>query len=268
MLMHSHSTNGSLKTLALTGILLLSAFCSHAYVLDWETSSTGSGWTSASNTISNVNGSGINITVSVTGDNIINSTPTVTNSPVSTGGNSLLTDVDWDNAGADTLNFTISFSGVVDSVDFTLHDIDIGNFRIFGFPVSVYQDEISNIAATGTGVSGPTLTTSLDNQISGSTVIGIASDGDTGNPLGNENDALSTGDVGISFTGTDIDQITFSYTKGPSSPANPTLQRIALGDIQFTVPEPGAWVALVSLLFCITLFSRRRLQPTQARADM
>jgi len=227
-------------------VFFCAALPSSAFVLDWETPSTGSNWTSGSPTISNVDGSGINITVTVSGDNIINSTPAVTNTPISTQNNSLLTDVNWDGSGADTLSFTISFSGTVDSVSLNLLDIDRGNF----FFLSQYQDRITNISATGTSVSSPTLSTSLDNSLSGSDIIGVASNGDSTLVLGNENDALTTGNASISFTGNDIDQITFAYTKGPLSPADPTLQRISLGNIIFTVPEPSTWTAgiLVILL--------------------
>lgn len=271
-------------------VSISAAACSftQAAVLDWDvvnwTSTFGSG-TSASQTFTNANSSGVDVTITVAaGPSTTNaelsssaSLPDDTNSTISHNYDTqtaLMVDVNFTDNTNDYVQFTIQFSKAVANVNFELWDIDLGNSGT----TSRFQDVVQTFTKNGSAAT-PTFTllgsnsadgnTNVDASIVGNTIVGIASNGSTTN-LGNENDALNSGDVRVSYDGGGITSISFQYWSGDGSPplgspfgtTNTTLQRIALADINFT-PVPEVFSGMGALVVCGfaaggSLFGRQR----------
>lgn len=258
-----------------------------AAVLDWNAvnwTTTFGGGSSATQTFNNVSGSGVNVTITIAGGpNTGNaelpnsgSLPNDVNTPIShnyeTGREALQVDADFSNTANDYVRFTITFSKTVYGVNFQLWDIDLGNSA----GVSTYQDVVQNFTVNASSVT-PTFTllgsnnadgsTAVDAQISAGTIRGIASAGSNTN-LGNENDALNSGDVNVDFGTANGTTFVFEYWGGNGSgagvsiPSNSTLQRIALYDIFFTpIPEVfsgGGALAICALAIGASLLGRQR----------
>jgi hypothetical protein len=152
-----------------------------------------------------------------------------------------------------TIDFSALYSLGVQNVSFTLFDVDFANAA-----GSTYQDQLRNIVATatdGTTLVAPTITTSVNNTLSGTglsqVVNGTASTVDTGPGSGD-------GNVTISFGVTPIKSLTFTYGSGSGTVADPTYQHVGLSDITFTpVPEINpAWSAVGSCLLAAVLILR------------
>jgi len=253
-------------------VYLLLAVQGNAFIVDFETPETGSGIFAAPSigvdqTITNANGSGVDVTINVdTGpstepNDFINGTPEINNTQFNRPGfgNILLVDADFEgpfgSQPTESFEFTFSFTGLVTEVTINIIDIDRGNDNGDMDGDFTFQDQIRGIAASGTGVSGPVLSApGSDATVVGSTILGVATNGSQ-TLNGFENDLSAAGDVSITFTGTDIDQIVFFYAQGPDAELFSVTQRIGIESIAFTVPEASAWSALVSLLLFI-MFSR------------
>lgn len=262
-----------------------------AYVLDWDAVAwpTNQQWSdqpgAVSATFSNVQGSGINVTVSVTqapattDANTANPTTTPNDSglELNSTDNALQVDLDADNGAyvdqtfnnggtEDYLVFTITFSETVDFVSYTLQDIDFGNTFISRYQDSVVFDpanQPTSLTLLGSNGDG---TGTFDAEIytlgSGDSAIrGIATNGAT-NLTGNQNDGSTSGHVQVDYAGSFTSGTSFSFEYGSldgssvlGSPFGsglfvtpPSLQRIALSDITFTVPEPSTYVTGALLL--------------------
>lgn len=285
-------TGGSIfNTLVLLALSIFAGSSSIAAVLDWNavdwTARFGSG-TTASQTFNNVDGSGVNVTITVTagpntGNGELNdptNLPEDTNTPIShnyeTAQQALMIDANFTNRTNDFITVTISFSQTVYGVSYELWDIDLGNSG-----VSTYQDRItldrSNQTITILGSNNADGSTAVDAAVQAGTnntvIRGIATSGSTSN-LGNENDALNSGDVRVDYGGGGLTSLSFTYTSGDGSPVagpfgnNTTLQRIALGDITFSpVPEVfsgGGALAACVIAICSTRLGRRRPRPPVA----
>ncbi len=267
-----------------------------AFVLDWDTVAwpTNQQWgdvggTTGGDTVSatftNVDGSGINVTVSVTqapattdaDTSDPGGTPTDSGQELNTVDNALQVDLDSDSGAyvnetfndggtQDYLIFTITFSETVDFVSYTLQDIDFGNNFISRYQDSIIFDpanQPTSLTILGSNGDG---TGDIDAEIytlgSGDDAIrGIATNGAT-NLTGGENDGSTSGHVLVDYSGTFTSGTSFSFEYGSLDGASvlgspftsgffvtpPSLQRIALSDITFTVPEPSTYVTGVLLL--------------------
>lgn len=154
-----------------------------------------------------------------------------------------------------TVDFSAQYAQGVTNVSFTIFDVDFANSG-----GSNFQDQLRSISALsidGTTLIAPTITTSVNNTLSGTglnqVVNGIATTSDTGASSNSAN-------VTISFGANAIKSFTFTYGSGSGTIADPTYQHIGLGDITFTpVPEMNpAWGALVSCFLATALVLRHR----------
>lgn len=282
---------------AFLALALLSA-PARAYVLDWDSVNWPNNrqWNdvtgAVSTTFNNVDGSGINVTITVTQSNTTNDadtfnpggTPEDTGLALNSGSleDALQVDLNADdfvdstfgNGGDDYLTISITFSATVDFVSYTLKDIDLGNSG-----GSTYQDSVlfnssnlpSSLTRLGSNGDG---TGSFDAQIvSGNTAIrGIATfngTSSTANRLGNENDNFTSGNVQVDYAGNFSSGTAFSFEYGSLNGSsvglsfgNPTQQRIALLDITFTVPEPSTYAAGALLLGAALVAGLRRARRT------
>lgn len=238
--------------------------------LDWDTVDWTATWNSVSGrTVSQTfDVDGVDVTISITrpvsGDFAGSTRPDDTSTPIArSSGQGLVVDAVFDELYTDTIEFSITFSETVYDVNFEIWDIDLGNFLVL---FSRYQDIVS-------GFSGdPTLTAvgsgsdvNIDNT--NNVLTGVASNGRNFFVLGSENDSQTSGDVRVDYGGTRLTSVSFQYSSGddlgilPGSDFSPSLQRIALGDISFTVvPEPSTILvaALVSIFLPIAEWWRRR----------
>lgn len=158
-----------------------------------------------------------------------------------------------------TLNFAAVYVQGVTNVSFTIFDVDSNNVA----GSSTYQDRLSSIRALsidGVTLIAPTITTSLNNSVSGTgvdqIVDGIATTVDTG-------DGSGDGNVTISFGTNAIKSLTFTYGGGPLFDDS-TYEHIGVSDIDFTpIPEMNpAGVSCASCLAAVALVAlhRRRVR--------
>lgn len=225
----------------------------HSSVLDWN-NVTWSPNGALTQSYTNVGGSGVDMTITFTGNTgqLGSSTPRIVNSV--TGGfpgtvDTLAALADFSNT-SQSISVSVTFSDFVENVNFLLFDIDAlptggGSFA--------WQDELTNFAGTGYGGSSVTATlgSSSANTVVGGSIIGLQSVGNS-SPNGNGS---------VAFNGP-LNSFSFDYQPGPNSQANPIQQFIVLHDIVFTVvPEAETWLAMFALLgFALTahLFRVRR----------
>jgi hypothetical protein len=225
-----------------------------ASVLDWDVVSWTAGSLTA--TYTNVDGSGVDMTVTVSGEtgDFLNEdgapTPQISNNI--TGGltpaqNALLFYVDWGNEN-DTITVTVTFSQLVNNVSYDLFDIDRGGSA--GGGSRTFVDEISTITATdGTTTYAATIGTSAENTTEGAGT-GISIYGNGGNP----SDTSGDGNASISYGSSAVNSLTFTYGNRSNSQTNPAAQAISMHDINFTiVPEvptgiPAVLVCLIAVL--------------------
>jgi len=268
-------------------VYLFWAVQGYAFVVDFETTNTGSDIFATPSigvdqTVVNADNSGVDVTFNIDGDpsefrQDTSPSPGIQDATFPGGGNFLFVDALF-NTDSSEITFTITFTGTVDSATINLIDIDAGMFAGGEF---TFQDEISSISASGTNVSGAVLdaaggtpTSFADVTASGAdafvggevgfapdgAIVGLQTAGVFGDNFGFENDALDTGNASITFTGTDIDQITFVYTPGDFSDPTPapTFQRIGIQSVVFTVPEASTWITLAILVLLVSLRAAKR----------
>jgi hypothetical protein len=252
-------------------------------VVDWTQSwpTSSSGGASVSQTFNNVQGSGVNVTITLlAGPNTATSSEAITpggsnsnplpddlnGSPLTNGGSeqALMIDANFSNYTNDYITVQIGFSTAVRNVSFNLWDIDYGNSAgfFFGIGRSQYRDVVSSIAAD-LGVPADLTLASLggDVTVSGNTLVGVATNGNSSNPAGNENDTTSLGTGNLNFGSQAVTSVSFRYSSNyGGTGTDPTLQRIALHDISFNliaVPEPSA-CGLMLVTGVVGLYRRRR----------
>jgi hypothetical protein len=227
-----------------------------AYLLDWNTVSWANG--SLSNTYSNVNGSGVDVTVSITGSttrlaagpNAGDPQSPYLSNTVLTGGqttpsNSLFILANYSNTTQQVV-VTVTFSKAVANVNYTLFDVDRGTL-VSGNSYT-FTDQISNITSSN---GTTTYASSLSTVGTGST---MATSGTGTSQIvfgtGVSDPTQNLGNLTVNNGSQSVTSSTFTYgSYGATTQANPDQQGISLANISFTVvPEPS-W-ALASVLLC------------------
>ena len=179
-----------------------------AAVLDWDSVAYPAG--SLSQTFNNVDGSGTNINITFTGStgSFVGANPQI--NQLDTGGlvpaeDSLRLLVDFFIV-FQTVTMTVTFSDLVQNVDFTVFDID--------FNAGDFQDNVTDNAQNvydGTS-SDPSITNGTANTIIGTdTVRGLSTSGPTS----------SAGNGTFDFGTTPITSFTLVYGNGPAAPFTP-----------------------------------------------
>ena len=249
--------------MCLAVFLVFSSKAHTAVLLDWDSFT----WTPGDLSNSyDVNGDGTNdVTVAITTSGSITWQD---GAQVGVTGNAPFTDVGTGNAGPGsggttgkllslwmtvngnnasyvrvTVSFTGYFSGGVNNVSFTLHDIDQGS----------YMDQVRTIRAINT--AGSTVyATSVTN--SGSISDSVSGSGRTYQVTGTNGAAdnnTSQGDATISFGNLYITQFRFDYGNPSTLSGINSAQHIQMGDLFYTpaVPEVGA--GLTAAVTCLAL---------------
>jgi len=229
--------------------LFTTLFCAQVinaqtYNLHWGSA----GWTagSTSGTITNIGGSGVTATVTMTNSaagTYQNSSPIVGTTgginwflPGLTGGNPMVLWVDWANLTS-TVTTEINFSRPVTNVSFYLGDMDRTN------PLS-YVDRFT-FTATNNGVAVPNpIVTKFQAAFTAPDTVLISGNTAYGNS------ALSNGNSGTSSLTSQgatilvqysnpITKIVLFWDQGPGATGNPATQAVVIGDMSFSkvIPE-------------------------------
>ncbi len=206
-------------------------FITHAQSseLDWTQVNWNSGNTSQ--TFNDVDGSGIDITISLTINGGFYYSPLDDSN--SSSSLVIFPDFSTDNPSTSFIDVNISFSSTVYSADFSLLDVDRGRSG----NISYWEDIIEDIQASNEGNTTDDLTITA-----GSEIRTVTNSGETeyrGRSNQNWNDAST---LQIAWAAP-VDNISFRYSSGSRAISNPVAQVIGLSNITFTpVPEPGAYV--------------------------
>jgi hypothetical protein len=249
--------------------VLLPAWEARAVVLDWDTVTWTAGSLSNSYDVDPAK-PGNDITVTVSGDTAQlvpkNTAPnpqtpaltTALQGGLGTAENTLTLAVNFTNQSqfvTITVDFSALYAQGVKNVSFIIFDVDMNTTNPNSF-----QDQLRSIQALsidGTTLIAPTITTSLNNSLTGTglnqVVNGTASTVDTGAGSGDAN-------VTISFGTNAIKSFTFTYGSGSGVAADPTYQHIGIHDISFTpIPELNpSWTAIISCMAAAGLILRHR----------
>lgn len=238
------------KLYSLLAILVALTVCNEVigqtnYLFDLG-SSFSPAWSagSTSGTATNINGSGVNCTLSLTfnGSGSFSSPYPRVNSNNTTSGDFQVQnstdamEIDL-NLGSKTsyVDITYTFSKAVQNVSFGISDIDRPN----GGSPWTYVDQITVTGAGAAGTVTPTLT-KYNSSSSIVTIAGNVATGNTGSGGGSvaslaQNNSDQDGTVFVSFGGNSVTSITIRYTTVNSSLVNnnPGLQAIAIGNVTF-----------------------------------
>ncbi|GHB96828.1 hypothetical protein [Cerasicoccus arenae] len=195
-----------------------------ASTLDWDALS----WTpgSTSQTYNNVDGSGVNVTISISGGSFLTNYPqlnTDTTGGVSPAQKSLQLYINESSQG-NGATVTISFSSAVNSLTLNLYDVDTGSG---GFFSRTFRDQV-NFNQTPSSLTG-----SSANGVFGDTVLGLY-----------ENDSTSSGGNVTAVYNGPVSSVSFFYGAGIWTQSNPAGQAISLADFTFTspIPEPSTYL--------------------------
>jgi hypothetical protein len=276
-----------MKALARWILSLLIPWSAQAQMLDWDEVD----WTRGANseTFSDVQGTGIDISIGLTLSNDKNKNQVTQWSPYGTAspddnntfggdwgkkdGESLYLKPDFasDNRERSYLDVTISFSQSVSNVQFSLFDIDVGLWYTRS-PGLEFEDIIEQISGSHDGQS-------VDASVDAGNRIIVDNSTDPGNTLYRGN--TSTSDSGqdqndnpgsvIRLTFSDpVDTINFRYSSGNRAEWNPGDQAIGMSDISFSaynaVPEPSTVLGSILMIAAIGFFGYRRYKTTQSAA--
>jgi hypothetical protein len=228
-----------------------------AATLNWSAVTWTAG--SLSNTYTNVGGSGVNVTVAFSGNTstLQSGNPNTTAAQIGgTGKPSLQADVLFPTSATAGITVTITFSKAVYVQNLNILDVDATLSN------GGWQDQISQIK--GTTSSGTINAVSVVGGGSAVKVTGSQSAGWTAlGQTSTTND--STSNVSVSFGNSQVTQISFLYSPGPSQPSNPQPQRIGLDNITFSLtPEVGPSLAAITLCGLVVI-SRIRQEQNKKR---
>lgn len=227
--------------------------------VDWESYAQSISGTDTSFTLTDVDGSGIDLVVSLSGPgNTL--FLTTTQYPVNMGDNPLNWTTDFaSNLDTATLSFEFFKTGTSDEafitgLAFDIYDVDR---QSGGSPFS-YVDVISGItgfngasAIAPVSVNGTSIH-SITGSGSGAVVEGLAKNGNT-NP---------NGTVAVDFGANVLSKFAFTVSNNaPITALNPGLARLGIGDIEnlTAIPEPGHYAAIMAALLAgIGIYFRKR----------
>ena len=219
-----------LKRLFVLGLFFVGAAASAStYTFDWEKE----GWTAGalSGNYSNVQGSGVDIDISVTGDTAYlakgPSSPQVDDGFGQVGHKAFHTDVDFKDK-SQSITVTIHFSRPVVLSGLTWRDIDSQR----GTPVkNNFDDKIIVVAKRASGA-----TVSLDNVQKGASVEELSANAyesdDTGLLKPSNEEGVVILDINTSVT-----DLVYTYTNGDTGPSDPASQEIWFDSFDFA-PSP------------------------------
>lgn len=225
----------------------------YASVLDWNSVNWTAGGTSQ--TFTNVDGSGVDISITITPDFVgggSNGAWLTSGVPDDTtfltggtpGEESLYMPVNFGTrSGRQSLRIDVTFSAEVSNVSYNVFDVDLLSGQ--------FQDRLDQYSASdGTSSFSPTVTTGVTNTLAGggSRVQGTSL----------ASDSTGDGTVNFDYGSNGITSFTFRYRSGSSAPSNPGQQWIGLHDINFIVPEMNTVIAGVVLVVLGMVFSYRR----------
>lgn len=264
--------------LAGAALLLGGAPRAAAYTLDWDVLD----WTPSgarTNTFSNVDGSGVDVRITMTGDVSFFATSypddAMTNGTAPDNRRALWTRIDSYQNTNQSITVTVEFfaNGTETPTNLLLTSIPILDMDSNNSTGNKYRDQIRNIGGTGTNgaafsilpsasyvTNAANATFVIDNTSAASTMTANWPAEDSPQaPAAN----FWTGDAILSFGANPINSFRYSYGNAPgpfTGAEDPTLQFTALGDISFIgVPEPGALAAL-ALAGGLLLWLRRRVR--------
>lgn len=229
----------------------LGASQAHAFVLDWSQVTWNTG--SPSQTFSNVQGSGIDVSIStaLAGGGY--------NSPVQDNNQNLILFPDWssNNGAVSYIDVTIRFTRTVTNVSFSFEDMDRGNRTSYWGTQFAWEDIIEQAY----GWNDTTRVTPTATNI-GSDVL-VDSNSRPGDVLYRGNSNLDWSPDG-SFTlnwEQPVDTIAFRYSSGSRAQSNPAAQVIGISNISFhsAVPEAGTLWFGAFLLSALALRSIPRI---------
>ena len=236
------------------------------YVLDWNAQS----WTygNTSKTFVNLNGSGVDVTVTISGNtgNFVSGYPRITNP--SSGGfgggypNNVSDNLELfvnHSSTSQSITVSVTFSQEVENVSFSLFDLDRGTKNKGEY---AYIDQVANVKASLNGGSDFGATASFNTGY-----IDVAGSGTTAEYYGSQiavDNASGNANLGLSF-GSSLNKFSYVYgnrdTGGNKTQANPDQQGIGFYDISFTkvgpvVPEPSTVFSLAGI--GLVIFWRQR----------
>lgn len=285
-------------------LLLAGAACAQTSVLDWNTvdwTATGGAGSTISQTFTNVDGSGIDITISLTltGDTVYHQDPnrwwrnynttsdwinggpddnnTFGGDGATQAGESLYMGIDLasDDITQSYLDVTIQFSQAVSSASFSLYDVDRYGYNYQGgYETGIqFEDVIEQIEGSymSTTVAGSvTHNTSYINQFTNASGTAYMGNTDLYDVYDQNDNPASTLNLAWSSP---VDTISFRYGSGPGAVADPGTQAIGMSGISFyqyqAVPEPGTYLlgALGSLTLFFSFIRRRNRMKNKKSTD-
>jgi hypothetical protein len=244
--------------------LFLAVLSAPAAVLDWSTV----GWPGSppplSNTYTNVNSSGVNVTVAFSGNTgaLQSGNPNTTSAQIGgTGKPSLQWDVLYPNSATAGITVTITFSKPVYVQNLNILDVDAT------LSAGGWQDKIS--AIQGLTAGGQTI--NAVSVVGGGSAVSVTGNSSTGwTAVGLQNTAnSSTSNVSVGFGNSQVTQISFLYSPGPSQPSSPQAQRIGFDNITFSLtPEVAPSLAAITLCGLVVLVRIRQEQKKKKRSKV
>jgi hypothetical protein len=220
-----------------------------SYTLDWNALAWTAGATTT--TYTGIQGSNLNVTVTLSGSYFVAGFPDDTRN--FTGGianqDSLQITVDY----PDRVQFTtvtLTFSQQVNSLTFSLFDIDLGT----GGNNSAHEDLVYDFTSNGSATLS--VTPGSTHSWNGSQLVGTAAAANN----------TADGNALINFSGS-FTQVSFKFGTLAGSPPNPGQQSIALSNLTIVpIPEASQIVPLAVLFIGFAAFQgRRRLAEWLAR---
>ena len=225
----------------------------YAYELNWADENwSGSYSASQYQTLTDVDGSGIDVSISI----LLSGASSLASSTQISGENMIL-GIDYKNRNRyhNYIDVTISFSSYVDNVSFSLNDVDKGGTGSNAY----WEDVIENISGNGLN-NNPTNASATWG--SGITADSNSDWGETMYRGTESNNWDNASQLNLAWSNP-VDSLTFRYSGGENTISNPNYQVIGFSGIRFheynAVPEPSTYLfGGMSLAAIVFTFLRKR----------
>jgi hypothetical protein len=180
----------------------------------------------SSNSYNNISGSGIGLTISVTGGSLLTGSPSISDS-----GLSISTDF---NNRSQSISIVFTFSAPIQSLTLGLSSLELGP----AFNPSRYQYQDLLFGIGGVGDYSVSVVAGSGNSFSGGALIGT--------------DSVSSPSY-ITWEGL-FTEASFSFGVGPDSRNNPQIQQFEINEVIFVIPEVSQIFPLLAffLIFLLT----------------